>query len=390
MAPDTHNLGDGRPHVMRVYSRLEVGGIEHQMLSLLPRLNSGRYRVSLCLLKRAGELAGELRARGIEVHVVPFRGRLRPSGLFSLAGLFRRTRTHIVHAHARSSITSATVAARLARVPVVIGALHSVDTVQGRRRIAQERLFARLRDATIAVSEGVKRNYCAAIGLDSVRVSVIYNGVDLSRFDGPPPSPAERAALLGPLGVAPADCVITCVARLVPAKSHDVLLDAFARFLARIPQATLLLVGDGPLAADLEEQTRRLGIAARVVFAGARDDVPRILRASDISVLSSQREGFSNVVIESLAAGLPVVATDVGGNAEAIAEGSCGLLVPVGDAAAISERLGRLAEDHGLRARMSAAARRRASAFSLDEAVRATETLYDGLLRARGLSGGRS
>src|SRR5439155_24152263 len=153
---------------------------------------------------------------------------------------------------------------------------------------------------------------------------------------------------------------------------------------------TLLLVGDGPLAADLEEQTRRLGIAAKVVFAGARDDVPRILRASDISVLSSQREGFSNVVIESLAAGLPVVATDVGGNAEAIAEGSCGLLVPVGDAAAISERLGRLAEDRGLRARMAAAARRRASAFSLDEAVRATETLYDGLLRARGLSGGRS
>src|SRR5262245_7209084 len=111
---------DSRPHVMRVYSRLDLGGIERQMLRVLPRLNRGRYRISLCLLERAGALADDLRSRGIAVHVVPIEARLRPRSLFALAGLFRGERIAIVQAHVREANTTATVAARLARVPVVI------------------------------------------------------------------------------------------------------------------------------------------------------------------------------------------------------------------------------------------------------------------------------
>lgn len=367
---------------MHVYSSLDVGGIEHQMLTVLPRLNSGRYRVSLCLIKRPGAQADEFRSLGVDLHVLPLRGRLRPSSLIALARLFRRTRTRIVQSHVRESNTSATVASRLARIPVVIGTIHSMNKIKAKRRILQDRFLARVRNATVAVSEGVKRNYCETIGVDPDRVTVIYNGVDLSRFEGPP---VDRAQLLGPLGIPRGDRVITCVARLVPPKSHEVLLDAAARVLKRAPLTTFLLVGDGPLAAPLEEQAQRLGIASKVVFAGMRNDVPRILRASDASVLSSTREGFSIVLIESLAAGLPVVATNVGGNAEAIEEGVSGFLVPAGDAACLADRLTRLLEDENLRSRMSEAAGRRSLRFSLEETVRATEALYDRLLRARGI-----
>jgi glycosyltransferase involved in cell wall biosynthesis len=125
------------------------------------------------------------------------------------------------------------------------------------------------------------------------------------------------------------------------------------------------------------------GLGSRVRFLGSRDDVPRLLRACDVAALASEKEGFSNVVLESLAAGLPVVATDVGGNAEAIEEGESGYLVPRGDMRAFAERLARLIADPALRGRMAQRARQRARAFSLEEMIRKTELLYLEALQCR-------
>src|SRR5437867_1489875 len=170
------NVAIGRRHVMRVYSRLEVGGIERQMLRLLPRLNAGRYRVSLCLLKRPGELVDELRDLGVDVHVLPFRGRLHPASLLDLARLFRRESVSVVHAHVRESNTSATVAARLAGIPVVIGSIHNMKTIRGRRRILQDRLLDRWRDAVVTVSDTVRDDYCRSVGIRREKCVTIYNG----------------------------------------------------------------------------------------------------------------------------------------------------------------------------------------------------------------------
>jgi len=367
---------------MRVYSRLEVGGIEHQMLSLLPRLNERRYAVSLCLLKRAGEMAGWLRERGIEVHVLPFRSRLHPLDLRALARLFSTSGIAIVHAHVRESNTSATVAARLAGVPVVVGSIHNMNTVRGWRRILQDRLLDRWRDATVAVSERVKRDYCDTVGIDPAKVVVIHNGVDVSRFEPLQRRPAE---ILAPLGIPAGERVVICVARLVPQKSQEVLLAAASRVLPRAGATTFLIVGEGPRLGYLQEEARRLGIASKVVFAGTRNDVPLLMANSDVSALVSTREGFSNVLIESMAAGLPAVVTDVGGNAEAVEDGESGFLVAPGDVEGVASRLLTLLTDEPLRARMSAAARARARLFSLDETIRRTEALYDRLLEAKGL-----
>jgi len=367
---------------MRVYTRLEVGGIEHQMLNLLPRLNRGRYRVSLCLLKRPGEMAPWLRERGIEISLIPFRGRLHPLDLHRLATLFRQAGVRIVHAHEPASNTSTTVAGRLAHVSVVICSIENMDSIRGRRRIIQERLLDRWRHAVVAVSERVRRDYCETAGIDPGKVTVLYNGVDPKRFDAPPRDP-ERT--LGPLGVPKGDRVVICVARLVPQKSHETLLAAASKVLSRAPHTSFLLVGEGPRLDELREEAGRLGIASKVIFAGKRDDVPRLLRSSDVSALVSTREGFSIFILESLAAGLPVVATDVGGNSEAIEEGHSGFLLPPGDVEGIAQRLTRLMTDERLRERMSEAARRRAERFSLETTARETESLYDRLLMARGI-----
>jgi len=366
---------------MRVYSRLEVGGIEKQMLRVLPRLNTGRYRVSLCLLKRPGELAEELRALGVGVHVLPFRGRLAPRSLWALGRLFRRERVSIVHAHVRESNTSATVAGRLARVPVIVASIHNVDTMHGGRRILQDRLLDSWRDAVVTVSDKVRDDYCASVGVDPAKCVTIHNGLDLAAFTaGGRPREAVRAEL----GLAPADRVVVTVARLVAQKGHEVLLEAAARVAAAVPEARFLVAGEGHRLDELRGMTRARGVEGRVVFLGPRSDVPDLYRASEVSCLTSWREGFSNVVVESLASGLPVVATDVGGNREAIEEGVSGFLVPAGDASAIAARVIDLLRDETLRARMAEAASRRAERFSLDETVRATEALYDRLLAEKG------
>src|SRR5262245_8513902 len=204
-----------RPHVMRVYSRLEVGGIERQMLRVLPRLNAGRFRVSLCLLKRPGELAEELRALGVAVHVLPFKGRLAPASLYALARLFRRERVSIVHAHVRESNTSATVAAKLAGVPVIIASIHNVDTMPGGRRVLQDRVLDRWRDAVVTVSDKVRDDYCASVRIDPAKCVTIYNGLDLEAFTA---GGRPRGVVRTELGLAAGARTVVTVARLVKQK----------------------------------------------------------------------------------------------------------------------------------------------------------------------------
>lgn len=369
-----------RPHVMRVYSRLEVGGIERQMLRLLPRLNARRYRLSLCLLKRPGELMDELRGQGVTVHVLPFQGRLHPASLFRLRALFRRERVSIVHAHVRESNTSATVAARLARVPVVVATIHNMNTMRGRRRILQDRILDPLRDAVVAVSDRVREDYCRTVGVSPKKCVTIYNGIDLEEFTSGGPG---RAEVRSSLGLDPGARVVITVARLVAQKAHEVLIEAAVEVARAIPASRFLIVGEGHRLQELKALAASRGVSERVSFLGNRRDVRDLYRAADVSCLTSTREGFSNVVVESLASSLPVVATDVGGNREAIEEGVSGFLVPSGDVPGVADRLVRVLGNDALRDRLSRAAGARAERFSLEETIRSTENLYDRLLAGK-------
>lgn len=361
--------------VTRLITWLPVGGIERRLVAVLPRLDRTLFAPRLICLRERGPLAEELEAAGVPVSVVPFRSRLSPAAIWRLARALRGS--VIVHAHMYRANVPGTIAARLAGVPVILGQVHNVDTWQTGRQRLMDRLTARRRTATVAVSRRVQEDVCRTLRLPPERVPVLHNGIDLAPFR----APLDREALRAELGLRSDQVAVLCAARLHPQKNHRGLLQALVRLPSALPPWRCLVAGDGPERVTLEQLCVAHGLQHRVTFLGQRHDVPRLMRACDLSVLPSDKEGFSNTVLESLAAGLPVVATDVGGNAEAIEHGVSGFLTGRADVEDLAERLAQLIADAGLRRRMAAAALAAAPRFSLESMVDETQKLYLRLVR---------
>jgi len=228
------------------------------------------------------------------------------------------------------------------------------------------RWIARRQTSVVSLSSATSRNLLAD-GFADARLRFIPNGVDTERFR---PWSAADDGSHPPDGWPTGSPVVVAVGRLVPAKGLDVLLDAWRGVVAAAPGAQLILVGDGPLRADLQAATRSHGIAERVTFLGARPDVPELLRRSDVYVSSSRTEGMSNALLEGLACGLPLVATRVGGAEDIVDDRVNGVLVPDGDAPALASALVELATDRAKRRAMGEASRRAAlSRFALETIV---------------------
>jgi len=262
---------------------------------------------------------------------------------------------------------------------------------QSRHPIAAwvERRLHRRMDALLGNSRAVVQDLLDE-GAPPDRVRLIYNGIDVGRFAVGEARLERRRTLRAELDLPDDRVVLTCVANLFPYKGHADLLEALALLGAGFAaRTTLLLVGrDAGARAALAAQAARLGLSASVRFLGERGDVPDLLAASDIGVLASHEEGFSNAVLEGMAAGLPMVVSDVGGNAEAVIDGECGQVVPARAPAALGKALALLIDDAGRRQAMGEVARRRvAASFSLDACVAAYEALYEELWERRKGSG---
>jgi len=363
-------------HVARVITWLPPGGIERRLVALLPRLNQPPFRVSLICLRERGPLADSLEQAGVKVSVLPLSSRLDPRGLRALARRMHDERVDLVHSHMYRSNIPATIAARMAGVRVVLCQVHNINTWETRRQRWMDRLLLRWRTAMVAVSEEVKRDIVANLTCPPKRVRVIYNGIDLQEYGSMRPDPQLRAQL----GVPENRRLIVVLGRLVPQKGHGRLLRALELIRNELPPTHVLLVGEGKMRDALERETRERRVSDMVTFAGHRQDVPQILALADLSVLTSDREGFSNAIVESLAAGVPVVATNVGGNSEAIVDGENGLLVEPDDIPGLARALKTLLDDGSLRVHMSEAARRSAQRFSLDRMLDETRRLYLELL----------
>jgi glycosyltransferase involved in cell wall biosynthesis len=333
---------------------LESGGAEWQVVRLAQALHRLAWPVTVFAL-RLGPLAAGLREAGIAAE------RLSPSSLL-------RFRPQILHAH----LYHANIAARLARllfpIPVVISTVHSLAETSQRSSQIRYRDFAyritnRLSDANVFVSRAVAGRHRAP------RARVIPNAVDTDRFR---PDPGRRARTRDALGLHQ-EFTWLAAGRLMWKKNYPLLLEA----MAQRPESALFIAGEGPDGALL-----RGSAPANVRFLGARADLPGLMNAADGFALSSVIEGLPAVLLEAAASGLPCVATDVGGVAEAVAEGCTGYLVPSGDAAALYRAMSRLESlDAQERAGMSQAAREWAVArFDLRIVVEQWERLYRELL----------
>lgn len=374
--------GDGRLRTV-IYlidtMACDTQGTQKQLLETIRRLDRGRWNPHLvCLWESPWMRTATLPC---PVHVLGHRGFLKPGFpgvLGRLRRLYRDLGPDVVHVLFDEAIFVSWLAAGpFGRRPVLVSSRRDMGLGSGNQPW-YHRFFplllpvANRRFAGILANSELVRHYAAGRERTSpTRFTVIRNGVDL------PPPPPERPALR-PDGVR-----VAIVASLTPVKRHDLLLDAWSLIPPRDDRAgaSLHILGDGPLRQALEERVARLGLARTVVFEGEVRDVAGRLADMDVAVLCSDREGLSNAILEAMAAALPVVATDVGGNPELVSERT-GILVPPGDAQALASALAGLVADGPRRRELGRQARIRAeSEFSWDRALASLESWYEGLLR---------
>ena len=362
-----------------------TGGAERLAAVVAMKLDPARFESVLCASRRTDEplLDRELEEAGIPVLTLGRRSRL---DLWAWRPLVSRLRdgVDVVHAHMFGSNVWGTVLGRLTGVPVVVAHEHTWS-FQGRplRRFLDRELVGRWADVFVAVSEEDRRKMIEVEGVDPRKIRLIPNGI-------PSPANGSVADVRAELGIEPDAPVLGVVCELRAQKALEVLFEAAALLLPEFPALKVLVAGDGPERPRLETAARQLGAADAVLFLGIRRDVPALLGAVDVAVLSSDYEGSPLSVLEYMAAGKPVVSTRVGGVPELIEDGVQGLLVEPRDPAALAGAVAELLRDPERAERLGAQGReRQRRAYSLDAMVRNVEELYEELWLASGRRDGR-
>ncbi len=360
----------GPLRVMFVITSMPVGGAETLLVDLIRRLDRSHFLPELCCLKELGPL-GEVLTREIPTfdHLLSRKTDLRV--LPRLARLLRRRRVDaVVTVGAGDKMFWGRLAARWARVPVICSALHSTgwpDTV-GRLN----RLLTPITDAFIAVAAAHGRFLAEQLNFPAAKVHVIPNGINVERFRQGGDRPAIRAAL----GLTPTTPTVGIVAALRPEKNHELLLRAAQTVVQRIPEAVFLIVGDGSERPHLEALAEQLGVARAVRFLGTRSDIPQLLSALDVFVLTSRIEANPVSILEAMAAGRPVVAPNVGSISESVIDGVTGYLTEPNLIEPVADRLIELLENPALARSLGAAGQRAVEKTgSLDSMVAGYERL---------------
>jgi glycosyltransferase involved in cell wall biosynthesis len=364
--------------VIRVLHMMEgpdPGGAETVLVEIAHHLGPGFESEGLVLVP--GWIQSTLGDRGIPTHTLPLDRSFDISWPFRLARLIRARGINLIQSHEFTTNCYATLAARLARVPIVC-TVHGKNYYPTRYyRRAAYRWVARNANAFVAVSADLARFLNRRLGIPEHRLRVILNGVDLTRFGA---AQGGRDALRAALGIPADGFVALTVAALFEVKAHADLIDAAAIVLRAHPDVHFLFAGEGPLEPELRNRAERQGVAKRVRFLGFRRDVPELLAASDVYVLPSHSEGLPVSVIEASAAGLPVVATDVGGTGEVVEQDRTGLLVPPRDPERLAAAIGRIVADREAARRLGAAGRERVrTRFGLERMIDDYRRLYSEL-----------
>lgn len=372
--------------VLNVVPTLMCGGTENQFMTLARELDRTRFDVEFACLRRWGPFIDELTARGIpltEYQVSTFRS---PSALAQQARLARhivREHVQIVHAYNFYGNVFAIPPARLV-APVTIASIRDRAPYLTPMQKRVQRYACQFADCILTNADAVK-DWLIDEGYDGGKIAVIPNGVDLARFDNAPP----REQLRRELGLADDTPLVGVVSRLTKMKGLEQFIEAAAMLRTRFDAARFLIIGEtSPMNREylpqLQQYAEQCGVGDRMIFTGIRSDVPAVLASLDVSVMPSLNEALSNVLLESMAAGAPTVATRVGGTPEALNDGATGLLVEPADARAIAESVTHLLTDRDYAVHLGRTARARiADRYSVTRMVRATEDIYVELLERK-------
>jgi len=375
----------GSIRVFHLVDTLNVGGTENQLVQMALRMRQIGHRITVGCLRAEGPLLQVLQRAGVPVAefrkektLLSFKGARQ---LLRLAGFLRWGKFDVLHAHDLWSTLLGVPAARLARVPVIISSRRYLADLEWytpwRNRVM--RFMYRLSTRVLVNSQAVRDQLVTRDRVAPERVRVVYNAVDVERFA----AVRQGKSKLLP-AIAEGSRVIAVLANMYSrVKGHDCLITA-ARIVCEFePAVVFLLIGDGTQRPRLEAQARDAGLEKNVVFLGRRTDVMELLACCSLSVLPSEAEAFPNALLESMSAGLPVVATAVGGSKEVIENGQNGLLVPPGNPEALAAAILRLVRDPRLAMKLAVTGQDdMRQHFSFDRLIAEVEQLYEEPLRS--------
>lgn len=371
--------------VMFVIASLEYGGAERQVVEMVRAFDRTKIRPIICSLSPKVPLADSLPNRSEDLIIEEKKWKYDLTLVWRVARLMRQHQVNVVHGFLFDAEIVARLAGRLAGVPVILGSERNADYERPRLHSLLLRLTQPVLSGIVANSNAGGAFYARTLSFPVEKVHVVHNGVDVRRFA---PDPLARQKMRSELKLPAEALVVGMVASFKTQKRHQDFLTMAARVRDRFPQAWFVLVGE-PLSDNMQGSgdqhnrirtlVRELGITDRCFFLGARKDVPTIYNACDLTVLPSSREGTPNVVLESMACGVPVVASEIADNALIIQRGETGQLFPVGDVDQLTNLVNGLLADPMERLRLGQGARKQIeSDFSLEAAAGKLEKIYRG------------
>ena len=370
-----------RIRVLIMLTSFQIGGTERQVVNVALGLDRNRFDLHLASIHRYGALMKEIESLDVPHASFPIRSLYRPGTLLQalrLAWYIRKHRIQVVHTYGLYTNLFAIPAAWLGGATAIIGSIRDRGDILTRAQRWFQRQVCRLADCVMVNAESIRETLIRQ-GYRADSLTVIRNGIVPARFRSMPGASQLRQEFHIPEG-AP---IVLVLSRLNPMKGVEYFLDAASVVSRELPDARFLIVGDGLSKFHLQERAASLGLADRVLFTGFRTDVPQLLSEASLSVLPSLSEGLSNTLLESMAAGVPVVATRVGGNPEIVEDGVSGLLVPPRDSAALADAMSRILRDPVLASAVQEAGRRRiGELFSMQASIRQVERLYLKMIEA--------
>ena len=377
------SMQSNRIKLLEMVTNFHIGGTERQVANLALRIDASRFDLHLACLRNSGELLKELESLEVprpEFQIGSWYALKTCWHGIRLARYLRKNLIQIVHSYGLYPNVFAVVAARLTGKSIVVVSIRDMGDGLTPMQSRIQRTACRWANCVLVNADAIRQRLIAQ-GYNPGNIVVIRNGITLSRY-----GQRERTGRLRQeFGLPLAAPLVVVFSRLNYMKGVQYFLEAAAIVALRFPEVRFLVAGDGANKTQLEEQARQMGLEQRMLFAGFRSDVPELLSEAAVSVLPSLSEGLSNSLLESMASGVPVIATRVGGNPEVIDHEVTGLLVPPRDPVALADAMSRLLGNKDLALRFGQAGKRRvAEFFSMERSVGETEHLYQRLVEARG------
>lgn len=368
---------------IHVISALKSGGMENTVknLSLMQKANG--YDVRIVCIRELGQTADYLMSQGMPVDLVYFKSRIHPHSIMQLKKYFQKYQPDIIQTHNYRPNTSATIAAKLAGIPV-LSTLHTVNRFDSWRQLMMDRFLSKMKDGIVCVSNIVRDEYIRVAKVSEDKMKVIYNGIDPKNVVLPQPEHAQVDALREKYGLN--GCRIIGIAgRFVKIKNLEGAIDIYDQLQKKYTEPVkLIMLGTGPMEDRLKKKVKDLGLEDDIIFPGFCSDMKPWFQLFDILLLTSLVEGFSLTVVEAMMNRLPIVASEVGGNLEAVTNGKEGFLYPLDQPGIAVDSICKILQSKELHEQMGQAAFDKAmGSFTLEQQYKTTHTYYQEIVDKR-------